>query len=100
MDKITRQEALKLRLESNGKFFTAQYVKRTNGKDRTITGRIGVSKHFKTPDGSGSRYRPSQYELVRVWESPSRANPNGGYRSIDLRTLHTLSINGSKYSVV
>ena len=36
------------------KFFTAQYVKRTNGKDRTITGRIGVSKHFKTPDGSGS----------------------------------------------
>ena len=56
MDKITRQEALKLMLESNGKFFTAQYVKRTNGKDRTITGRIGVSKHFKTPDGSGSRY--------------------------------------------
>ncbi len=42
MDKITRQEALKLMLESNGKFFTAQYVKRTNGKDRTITGRIGV----------------------------------------------------------
>ena len=94
MDKITRQEALKLMLESN-EVLHCSVCEAYNGKDRTITGRIGVSKHFKTQmDLALGIDLANEVSCKGV---TVRANPNGGYRSIDLRTLHTLSISGSKY---
>ena len=64
---------------ANGKIFTVKFVKRTDGSERTMTCRLGVTKHLR---GGTLGYDPREHDLLGVFDMTA-----GGYRSIDLRTV-------------
>jgi hypothetical protein len=73
------------RCASNGKFFTARFVKK-DGTIRTITGRTGVKKNLK--EGAAKRkYNPAAFNNIPVFEVGAGNNRvfdtvNGQYRTI------------------
>lgn len=60
-----------------GRFFYAEFTKRTNGELRKLVGRLGVKKHV---NGKGLSYNPKDYDLQVVWDSQKK-----WYRMIPLR---------------
>ena len=90
---ITKQKAAELIRSQGHQIFTVQFVKK-NGDLRTMNCRLKVKKHWTTPDGSGGRYKPSDYGLICVFDMQKK-----GYRTINLETLQTLRIAGTDYSI-
>lgn len=89
MRTISKEIAKFLISESNGKFFTAKFVKK-DGLARTMNARLGVKKYL-TGQGSVNRI---YHNLIIVFDVKK------GYRQINLETLFQLKINGKVYSVV
>lgn len=88
---ITPADAAKLLVNSDGKFFTAKFIKRTTGEARTMNCRTGVKKHLK---GGAAAYNFSEKSLLSVWESAS-----GEYRSIPLDRLLEVTLDDVLYVV-
>ena len=83
--------AYKMIKESNGKICHALFTKK-NGELRSMTFRTGVTKGVK---GEGMNYTPEDYYLIAVFDM----NANG-FRMINLRGLHTLTVSGEKSLIV
>lgn len=91
--KITRQQAVELIKAQGQKTFTVVFIKKC-GELRTMNARFGVRKHFKTPDGSGRKYNPKDYNLVCVFDMQKQQ-----YRSIALDTIQSVTAEGQTYEV-
>lgn len=73
-------------------FFTVEFVKRTNGENRVMNCRKGVSKGVR---GGGLRFDPVSKGLVNVFDIPL-----GQHRFISLDTIKRISLKGKRYIVI
>jgi hypothetical protein len=71
---------------TNGRFFTVEFVKRTNGEVRVMTARTGVTKHLK---GVGPAYSFAEKKLIGVYDVVS-----GGYRCIPIESIRRVVFDG------
>ena len=76
-------------------FFTVTFVKRTDGSVRTMNCRKGVSKFTK---GGTLAYSPAEKGLLGVYDMKS-ADPEKGYRMINLETVTGFKLDGQEYAV-
>ncbi len=83
MTQITMFQAQTLIQKTQGKIFTAVFVKK-DGTTRKMNCRLGVSKHVT---GKGMAYDPANRGLVTVFDMQAKE-----YRMINLSTLTALQI--------
>ena len=69
-------------LQSAGRFVTVTFEKK-NGELRTLTGRLGVTKHLK---GGASTLNPDAY--ITIYDVV-----NKGYRAVNRETIRSVTIN-------
>ena len=74
-------------LQSAGRFVTVVFEKK-NGELRTLTGRLGVTKHLK---GGTSTLNPDAY--ITIYDVV-----NKGYRAVNRATIRSVSINHETHS--
>ena len=67
----------------NGKFFTAKFIKRSNGQERVMNCRLGVKLHLK---GGAKAYDDDEHRLVTVYDVKAQ-----GYRCIPLESLQEIN---------
>jgi len=70
-------------LSSGGKFVSVTFVKK-DGSLRTLTGRLGVTKHLK---GGVSTLDPNQY--ITIFDVV-----NKGYRAVNRETIQSVTFEG------
>lgn len=70
----------------NGKAVTVVFKKRTDGKLRTLNGRLGVTKALK---GGEMKYDPADYKLLTVYDMQKH-----DYRSIPLDAVRVVKAAG------
>mgnify|MGYP005990180487 CR=1 FL=1 len=75
---------------SNGKVFSANFIKKEDDTERTMNCRTGVVKHVK---GKGRNFDPIAANLISVFDM----NKNG-YRFINFDGLNWIKIGGKKYT--
>ena len=90
MKKIDRDTAKKYIYESNGKIFSAVFIKK-NGEKRLMNCRTKVHRYVK---GKGLSFKPQDKGLMTVFDLQK-----GEYRFINLNTLKELRINGQEYYI-
>ena len=90
MKKIDRDTAKRYIYETNGKFFSAVFIKK-NGERRLMACRTGVYKGVK---GVGLSFKPQDKGLMTVFDIHK-----GGHRFINLMTLESLKIRGNEYHI-
>lgn len=73
---MTRDAAIALIASTNGKIFSATFVKRTNGELRTMLCRTGVTKHLR---GGDPAYDANSKGLMFVFDMQKLA-----YRTVNL----------------
>ena len=91
---ITVTEAVQ-KIESakkTGRIFSVTFIKRTDGSQREMNCRGGVTKGLT---GAGSSYDPSAYSLITVWDMQKR-----NYRNINCNTITRVVIDGVTFSVI
>lgn len=87
---VARSEAYDLiRRLAGGTFFTATFVKRTDGALRKMNCRLEVKKDLK---GGSQGFDPKKQDLLTVWDRGNRA-----YRMINLAKLIDVTIKGTQY---
>ena len=91
METITQDKAKELINQSNGRIFSATYIKKDMSK-RIINARLG--KHYKSKTGKKAPYNPEKYNLKKVYDMKVK-----DFRIINLNTLISLSINKNKYII-
>ena len=69
-------------LQSAGRFVTVVFEKK-DGTLRTLTGRLGVTKHLK---GGTSTLNPNQY--ITIYDVV-----NKGYRAVNRETIRSVTLN-------
>jgi len=89
---IDRDKAKELINQSNGRIFSAVFIKKDN-THRLINARIKVN--YKPKTDRQRPYEPSKKGLICVYDMLKK-----GHRMINLQTLDTLSINKKKYLVL
>ena len=89
---ITQAKAINLIKDNNGRIFSACYTARKTGQVRKMVARMGVSKGVK---GVGLAFDPASKGLLSVF----KMGGNGGYRLLNLRGLHTVTVKGITYKV-
>ena len=87
---INRETAKKYIYETNGRFFSAVFIKK-DGKKRLMICRTKVKKYVK---GVGLRFKPQNKGLMTIFDLTK-----GEYRFLNLNTLERLKINGRKYTI-
>lgn len=75
--------------ESDGKFVTVDFIKK-DGTFRTLTGRMGVTKHLK---GGTSNVDPAKF--ITIYDTV-----NKGYRSINRESIQAVRAAGLQVKVV
>lgn len=90
MTAITRAEAFRLMLNSDGKIFTTTFVKK-NGEVRKMNCRRGVQKYVT---GKGMAYNPAEHDLFVVFDMQKDQ-----HRMINLKTMLAIKINGQEFQV-
>ena len=88
---ITRDEAKERILNSRSRIFGAIFLK-LDGTERKIIARLDVKKHLK---GGQLKYNPSDFNYIIAYDMNKK-----GYRTININTLLSLSIDNKKFSVV
>jgi hypothetical protein len=83
-------------LSSEGRWFEADFIKRTDGTERHGTFRTGVKKYVK---GVGLSYNPKAHDLLGVWEAGNKAGDKeaDAYRMVNLRGVYRLKVDGVEY---
>ena len=89
---ITTDKAKELIQQTNGKIFSSTFIKK-NGEHRLMNARLKVTKGLKE-DAKPRPYEPSKYNLLCVYDMTKQS-----YRTINLNTLLTLSINKNTYTI-
>ena len=90
MKTITKDKAAEMLQETNGKFFTAIFIKK-DGSSRTINARLKVKKHLT---GGSLKYEPSNYSLLPCYDLKAE-----GYRMVNLKTLKQIKINQKTFKI-
>ena len=88
---INKLEAYAKIKDSDGKFFTARFIKK-DGSLRTMTARLGVRKGLT---GTGLAFNPLSYLLIPVFDIQKHE-----YRMINLNTMLYLKTEGEEYNVI
>lgn len=91
MKTINTDKAKELINLSNGRIFSAVYIKKDN-THRLINARLG--KQYKSKTGKEAHYKPKEYNLLPVYDMRIKE-----FRMINFNTLLTLSINNNKYII-
>jgi len=79
---------------TNGRIFSIRFIKRTNGEERYLTGRMGVkTKLEKSPTKDGTDWKA--HDLICVFDMQK-----DGYRSIPTEGIREILIKGEWFSVV
>ena len=89
---INKDKAKELINSSKGRIFSATFTKKDFTR-RLINARLGVKYQRKTD--RQRQYDPSEYNLISVYDMI-----NKGYRTINLKTIDSLSINKNKYIIL
>lgn len=76
-------------LVSDGGIFSVEFIKRTDGSLRKMVCRLGVKKHLK---GGTKAYDAKKQNLLTVFDMEK-----GGYRSIPIEAVRSLSVNGQSF---
>ena len=92
MKTITQDKAKQLISQSNGRIFSAIFVKKDNSH-RLINARLG--KHYKSKTGKAAPYKAKEYNLLPVYDMQIKA-----FRMLNFNTLLTLTINKNKYKII
>jgi hypothetical protein len=90
MKQISKTKAKNLITNSNGAFFSVDFVKK-DGTKRTMVCRLGVTKHLT---GGELKFDPSECGLMVVFDTTAQ-----DYRMVNLNTMKKLKINGSSYKI-
>ena len=88
--KIDKDKAKQYIYDTNGKIFSAVFMKK-DGEKRKIVCRRGVSKHVT---GKGLKFNPESRELIGVYDMHKKA-----YRFINIKTLEKIKIDGEEYFI-
>ena len=92
MKTINKEQAKQLISETNGRIFSAYYIKKDN-THRLINARLKVTKGLKE-NAKPQPYKTSKYNLMTVYDMR-----NNGYRMINLNTLQQLKVNKQMYNI-
>jgi len=87
---ITKDKAKELIKESKGLIFSTTFTKK-DGSHRLMNARL---KKYISKTGRKAPYMPEDYNLIHIYDMKSK-----GWRSLNLNTLITLSINKTKYII-
>ena len=87
---ISKEQAKQLIRNTNGKFFTATFIKK-DGTTRVMNARLGVKAYLK---GGELPYDPESKGLIPVFDVKT-----GDYRMININTLTNLKIGSNTYSI-
>jgi len=91
-ENITQDQAKTLiKNYHGGRFFGVTFIKRTNGKERTMNCRKGVAKGTV---GGKLKFNPNDKDLISVWD-----RHKDDYRFVASNALVSLSLGGRKYLV-
>ena len=84
-------EAFKLidELKQTGHFFSAIFIKKTNGEVRHMTCRFGVKKYV---NGKGLKFNPTSKGLMVVWDSVKK-----DYRMLNVNNLLMIHYKGTAH---
>ena len=88
--KINKETAKKYIYKTNGKFFSAVFIKK-DGERRLMNCRLKVKKYVK---GVGRKFKPEDRGLIGVFDLQKDQ-----HRFINLNTLESLKIDGVDYEV-
>jgi hypothetical protein len=90
----TRESTIAFIEETNGKFFTVRFYKRTNGEVRQMSCRTGVTKGLvENPSRPGTDFKKNN--LVGVYDMTVK-----DYRSIPKEGIFAIKINGEWEEVI
>lgn len=87
---ISKEQAKQLIRNTNGKFFTATFIKK-DGTTRVMNARLGVKAYLK---GGELPYDPESKGLIPVYDVKT-----GDYRMININTLTNLKIGNNTYTI-
>lgn len=83
---------------ADGKIFTVDFIKRTNGEPRTMNCRRNVQKGVK---GVGLKFDPKEKDLLVVYDMQKineGTGDKGAFRMINLSDMTALRMDGNSYS--
>jgi len=92
MKTITTDKAKQLISQSNGRIFSAVFIKKDN-THRLINARLG--KRYKSKTGKEAPYKAQNYNLLPVYDMRIKA-----FRMLNFNTLLTLTINKNNYKII
>jgi len=92
MKTITSDKAKELISKSNGRIFSAVFIKKDN-THRLINARLG--KRYKSKTGRAAPYKASNYNLLPVYDMRIKE-----FRMLNFNTLLTLTINKNNYKII
>ena len=90
MKTIDRDTAKQYIYKTNGKIFSAVFIKK-DGEKRKMVCRQGVAKYVK---GVGLKFKPEERDLIGVFDMHKHA-----YRFINIKTLEQVKIKGVQYII-
>lgn len=90
MQTITQHNAKELIKQSKGLIFAATFTKK-DGTHRLMNARL---KKYISKTDRPAPYKAEDYNLIPIYDMKSK-----GWRSLNLNTLITLSINKTKYKI-
>ena len=90
MKTIDRDTAKQYIYATNGKIFSAVFVKK-DGEKRKMVCRQGVYKYVK---GVGLKFKPEERGLIGVFDMHKKA-----YRFINVKTLEQIKVGGIQYII-
>ena len=91
MKTINKDKAKKLINQSNGRIFSAVFIKADN-THRLINARIQTK--YKSKTGRKQPYKPTDYNLKPVFDMKNKA-----FRMLNINTLKQITINKTKYLI-
>ena len=91
MKTINKDKAKELINQSNGRIFSAVFVKKDN-THRLINARLG--KRYKSKTGRKAPYKAKEFNLLPVYDMKIKE-----FRMINFNTLLTLTINKTNYKI-
>ena len=90
MKTINKHKAKELIKDSKGLIFAATFTKK-DGSHRLMNARL---KKYISKTGRAAPYKAEDYNLIPIYDMKSK-----GWRSLNLNTIITLSINKTKYKI-
>mgnify|MGYP003646118706 FL=1 len=81
-----------------GKFFTVEFIKRSNGELRKMNARFGVKKELKGKGASFSFEAKNLLPVVDLQKLSETKSISKSRRSIPIENIISITLNGEKYN--